>query len=133
MSKTLYLFIDEAGNLRISGRKKDMILRGGENISPLEIESLLAEHPGVADVAVVGIPDLRLGEKVCACIKLKEGAKINFEETIGFLKGKGIAPFKLPERVEVFDEFPLTPMFKVSKKDLRQQIITKLQEGGGDN
>ena len=121
--------IDGEGNLRIVGRKKEMIMRGAENISPLEIEELLADHPKVAAVAVIGIPDLRLGEKVCACIRPKTGEEISFEETIAFLKSKGLASFKLPEKMELIDEFPLTPMLKISKRELKEHIICKLQEG----
>jgi 2,3-dihydroxybenzoate-AMP ligase len=122
--------IDGEGNLRIIGRKKEMIMRGAENISPLEIEELLAQHPKVAGIAVIGIPDFRLGEKVCACIKPKAGEEISFEEVVAFLKSKGLANFKLPEKMELIDEFPLTPMLKISKRELKEQIIQKLREGG---
>lgn len=122
--------LDEAGNLRLIGRKKDMILRGAENISPLEIEGLLLQHPKVAGVAVIGIPDPRLGEKACACIKPRPGADISFEEMTTFLKNNGLASFKLPERLELIEEFPLTAMSKIYKKGLKEQIISKLKTEG---
>ncbi len=108
-------------------------MRGGENISAVELEELLMAHPKVADLAVIGMPDPRLGERVCAYIKPKPGAGITFDEIIVALKGQQIASFKLPERVEVVGGFPLTPIGKVSKKDLRLDITAKLEaEAGGE-
>lgn len=120
---------DEKGHLIIAGRKKDMIIRGGQNIYPLEIESLLEEHPEVRAVAVVGMPDTIMGEKACACVVPHNGANFTFEEMISFLKGKRIAPYKLPERLEIIERLPmLSDGQKVDKKVLREKIASKLKE-----
>jgi 2,3-dihydroxybenzoate-AMP ligase len=125
------LFVkDKGGNFGVVGRKDDMILRGGENISAKEIEELLSSNPKVDSVAVVGTPDPRLGQKACAYIKLKPGEKTTFEEIISFLKEKNIATFKLPERIEIINEFPLTHIGKISKKELRENIAKKLKAEG---
>ena len=105
---------DKNGNLRIVGRVKDMILRGGENIYSREIEELLAKHPKVKDVAIVGAPDERLGEIVCACVIPRMGEIVTLDEVVSFLKGK-IEIHKIPERVEVMDRFPMTDAGKVIK------------------
>lgn len=118
------------GNLKPVGRKDDMILRGGENVSAREIEDLLSTNPKIANVAVIGMPDPRLGQKACAYIKPKLKEKITLEEVVSFLKERDIATFKLPERIEIIDEFPLTPVGKVSKKELREDITTKLKAEG---
>lgn len=119
--------IDRQGNLIIVGRKKDMIIRGGQNIYPAEIESLLVDHPKVQDVAVVAMPDLVMGEKVCAYVVPMKGETFTFSEMISFLKQKNIALFKLPERLELMDEFPtVADGYKVDKKVLRQDIARKL-------
>ena len=123
--------LDPNGNYRITGRKKDMIIRGGENISAVEIEQLLLTHAMIENVAVVAMPDPRLGEKVCAFIKTKGGVKVTFEEIITFLKGKEMAAFKLPERIEFVSEFPMTQVGKISKKDLREIIAQKLSANRG--
>lgn len=119
---------DLRGNLRITGRKKDMILRGGENISAEEIEELLILHPHVEEAAVVGMPDERLGERVCAYLRTPRGKTVTLEEVISFLRGQGIASFKLPERVELVAEFPLTHVGKVAKKLLREWITHQIDE-----
>lgn len=117
------------GNYQVTGRKKDMILRGGENVSAVEIEELLLTHPKIVDAAVVGMPDPRLGEKACAYVKLKAGESLTLEEVVAYL-GKEIAAFKLPERLEVISEFPLTNIGKISKKDLKEDITRKLKAEG---
>jgi acyl-CoA synthetase (AMP-forming)/AMP-acid ligase II len=116
---------DADGRLRIAGRKKEMIIRGGANIYPRELEEVLYEHPGVLDAAVVGVPDPRLGERVCACIVPKPGAQISFDEIIGFLKGR-IATYKLPEFVEIVESLPRTPTGKVQKTPLRDMVLPRL-------
>ncbi len=120
----------EDGNIAITGRKKDMLLRGGENISAVEVEELLLSHPDIVKAAVVGMPDPRMGERVCAYVIPREGKKPSLEEVLAFLKTKGVALFKLPERLEVVNEFPLTNIGKVSKKDLREDIARKLKAEG---
>jgi non-ribosomal peptide synthetase component E (peptide arylation enzyme) len=119
--------IDERGNLVIVGRKKDMIIRGGQNIYPAEIESLLIGHPKVQDVAVVAMPDAVMGEKACAYVVPTKGQTFTFAEMASFLKQKNIASFKIPERLELIDTFPtVADGYKVDKKVLRQDIARKL-------
>jgi non-ribosomal peptide synthetase component E (peptide arylation enzyme) len=101
------VMVREDGNVCFVGRKKDIINRGGEKISPLEVEELLFTYPKVLNAAVVGMPDKRLGEKSCAFIVPKAGETITFEEVVGFLRDKKIATFKLPERVEVVEALPM--------------------------
>ena len=105
-----------------------MIIRGGENISPKEIEELMITHPKVEDVAVVGMPDKKMGERTCAYIRSRSGQLITLEETVAFLREKGIASFKLPERLELVEEFPLTNVGKIAKNVLRDWIAHKLEE-----
>ena len=125
-----YARIDHRGRLQIVGRKKDIIIRGGENISSFEIEELLMEHPKVENVAIIGMPDKRLGEKVCAYIKTVPGEAITFPEMVDFLMSRQIAKFKLPERLEVVDEFPLSNVGKILKRDLGEDIKRKLEAEG---
>lgn len=121
---------DERGNFTVEGRDKDMINRGGEKISAEEVENLILAHPGVFNVAVVAMPDLLLGERSCAYVIPKAGASLSFEKLIAFLQEKQIAKFKLPERLEVVESFPLTSVGKVSKKELREDIARKLEGKG---
>jgi 2,3-dihydroxybenzoate-AMP ligase len=107
-----------SGNYVVEGRKKDLINRGGEKISAEEVENLILGHPSVQNVACVAMPDPLLGERMCACVLLKPGRSLAFDELVSFLQGEEIARHKLPERLEIFDEFPLSPIGKVSKKDL---------------
>ena len=116
-----------SGNLVVEGRKKDMINRGGEKISAEEIENLILSHDGVHMVAVVAMPDPVLGERSCAFVILKPGRTLALEELSAFLLAKRIAKFKLPERLELVQSFPLTGVGKVSKKDLRDQIANQLK------
>ena len=119
---------DAEGNLYVVDRKKDVIIRGGQNISPTEIETLLITHPKVVNAAVVPMPDPVMGEKACAYVILKEDAIFEFDEMISFLKEKKIAPYKLPERLEVLDRFPMAgDGTKVVKKELAQDIARKLE------
>jgi fatty-acyl-CoA synthase len=110
------------GCVRITGRLKDMILRGGENIYPREIEEFLYTHPKIAEVQVVGIPDARLGEVVLAWIRLKPGETATAEEIRAFCEGK-IAYFKIPEHIRFVDSFPMTASGKVQKFRIREQEI----------
>ncbi len=104
------------------GRLKDIIIRGGTNVSSEEVEALIAEHPKVLEVAVVGQPDDRLGEKVCAAIVPAKGQTITLEEIVEFLKGKDIAVYKLPENLIVLEALPRNPVGKVLKRLLRAKI-----------
>ena len=109
-----------SGNYVVEGRKKDLINRGGEKISAEEIENLILSHPAVQNVACVPVPDPNLGEKMCACLVLKTGKKLELGELVEFLKAKEIAKFKLPERLLVLDDFPVSTFGKVSKKALSE-------------
>jgi len=111
--------VDEKGYLRVTGRLKDMIISGGLNIDPVEIENLIATHDSVAMAQVVGIPDHRLGEVVMAFVKPKEGKRVTEEEIIEYCRGK-IANYKVPKAVRLTEEFPLNPMGKIQKFKLRE-------------
>ena len=115
-------FIDEDGYLRISGRTKDVIIRGGENIPVAYVENALYEHPDIEAVAVVAVPDPRLQERACACVVLRSGAALAFEEMQAFLGSKGVAKQYWPEKLVVLDEFPKTPSGKIQKFQLRAQV-----------
>jgi acyl-CoA synthetase (AMP-forming)/AMP-acid ligase II len=111
-------FLDEDGYLYIQDRVKDMIISAGENIYPAEIENALHEHPAVAEVAVIGVPDLRWGETVKAVVVLRPGAAATAEDIIGFARGR-IADFKLPRSVDFVAALPRTPSGKIKKVELR--------------
>jgi non-ribosomal peptide synthetase component E (peptide arylation enzyme) len=121
---------DREGRLIITGRSKDIIIRGGENVSAKEVEELISGHSKVEQVAVVGMSDPVLGERVCAFIKPKKNELISFEEIISYLKGKKTSVLYLPERIEMIDEIPLTRVGKVDKKWLREKIMEKLKKEG---
>lgn len=114
--------IDAAGYIRISGRSKDVIIRGGENIPVVEIEALLYKHPAVAQVAIVAYPDGRLGERACAVIVPKAGQTIDFAAMTGFLKLQKLAMQYIPERLVVRDAMPATPSGKIQKFRLREML-----------
>ncbi|HVW43898.1 MAG TPA: AMP-binding protein [Amycolatopsis sp.] len=118
--------MDPDGYVRVTGRLKDIIIRGGLNISARELEDLLAEHPAVGNVAVVGMPDERLGERVCAYVVPAEGGRPVLEDLTGYLRGRNVATPKLPERLELVDELPMTATGKVRKHVLRDDIGRKL-------
>lgn len=104
------------------GRKQDMINRGGEKISCDEVEGLIIKHPKVRDVAVVAMPDPIFGEKGCAFVQLKPGETLDLDELVAFLKKQGIASFKFPERLEVKEHLPMSPVGKILKKELKAQL-----------
>jgi len=114
--------MDERGYIRISGRSKDIIIRGGENIPVVEVEALMYKHPAVAQAAVVAYPDERLGERACAVVVTKPGASLTFGELIGFLTEHKLARQYLPERLEVLTVMPTTPSGKIQKFKLREMI-----------
>jgi cyclohexanecarboxylate-CoA ligase len=118
--------MDADGYIRITGRAKDLIIRGGENIPVVEVENLLLEHPAVNAVAIVAMPDPRLGERGCAYVQLRPGAALTFDEMRAFLRGKQISPSYLPERLELLDEMPMTPSGKIQKFVLRERARTLL-------
>ena len=116
-------FLDGDGYLHIAGRTKDIIVRGGYNISPAETEAALCRHPAIAEAACVGYPDERLGERMCAFVVLAPGAETpTLAELEAFLTGDGLARIKLPERVEVVEAMPLNPTGKILKRVLRTQL-----------
>lgn len=116
-------YLDEQGYIRIAGRKKDVIIRGGENIPVAEVESLIYLHPDIATVALVPYPDERMGEKACAIVKLKEGAHtIVLKDLVDFLKRHNLANQYLPERLEVWEDIPMTPSGKIQKFKLRDLL-----------
>ncbi len=117
--------LDVDGYCSIVGRIKDMIIRGGENISPREIEEYLFRHPAVLDVAVVGVPSEKYGEEVCACIRLKQGADTSAEEIRAFCDGQ-IAHYKIPRYAAFLDSFPMTVTGKVQKYLLRDRMRDQL-------
>ena len=118
------------GRFVVEGRKKDMIIRGGENVYPEAVEDLLVKHPRVMYVAVVGMPDDKLGEKLCAFIQPLKGQTITLEEIQQFMEEQGTAVFQWPERLEILDGWPLTGVNKLDKRRLRVLITVKLfQEG----
>lgn len=115
------------GAVVITGRKKDLIIRGGENISAREIEDILLRHPAIADVAVVAMPHARLGETVCACVVPRDEPP-TLTELIAHLNHVGIARQKLPERLQLFKEFPMTPAGKIKKDILRALVASQVRD-----
>jgi len=115
-----------SGNYMVEGRKKDLINRGGEKISAEEIENLILSHPAVKNVACIPVPDPDLGERMCACIILRDGMSLTFDDLKTFLLEKEIAKFKLPERLEIMPDFPLSTFGKVSKKQLVETVSAKM-------
>jgi cyclohexanecarboxylate-CoA ligase len=109
------------GAVTVTGRIKDLIIRGGENISAQELEELILEVPGIEDVAVVGVPDRRLGERVCAVV-VSPAQIVTLERIVEHLRSRGIARFKLPERLEIREQLPRTSAGKIRKVDLRGQL-----------
>jgi fatty-acyl-CoA synthase len=117
--------MDEAGYVKITGRLKDMIIRGGENIYPREIEEFLYSNPKVSDVQVIGVPSIKYGEEVLACIKLREGETSSEEEIREFCQGK-IARYKIPKYVRFMDSYPMTASGKIQKYKLRDWAVEEL-------
>jgi len=117
--------MDDNGYVNIVGRLKDMVIRGGENVYPREIEEFLYRHPKVQDVQVIGVPDKRFGEEVCAWIKLRDGEAATAEEIRAFCQGQ-IAHYKIPRYIEFVTEFPMTITGKIQKFVMREQTMAKL-------
>ena len=121
--------MDDEGYIRISGRNKDVIIRGGENIPVVEVEGLIYQHPSVQDVAIVAMPDPRLGERACAFVTLAPGTSLTQEEMIGFLLEQEMAKQYLPERLEILSEMPRTPSGKIQKFTLREAAAKFTPDG----
>ncbi len=115
----------EDGCFRITGRARDMVIRGGENVYPREIEEFLYTHPKISDVQVVGLPDARLGETICAWVRLKPGESATEQEIRDYCKGR-IAHFKVPQHIRFVDAFPMTVTGKVQKFKIREEEIARL-------
>ncbi|MGA4689807.1 MULTISPECIES: AMP-binding protein [Rhodococcus] len=122
--------MDEDGYVSVTGRIKDMVIRGGENIYPREIEEFLYTHPDILDAQVVGVPDVKYGEELMAWVRMREGAEpLDAESLRAFCTGK-LAHYKIPRYVHVVDEFPMTVTGKVRKVEMRQQAIALLEAAG---
>jgi cyclohexanecarboxylate-CoA ligase len=119
--------LDSDGYLAITGRSKDLIIRGGENIPVAEVENLLFAHPKIAGVAIVAMPDPRLQERACAFVVPRAGESVTLGELVAYLDAKQLAKHKFPERLEIVSEFPMTPSGKIQKYRLRQLIKDKVE------
>jgi fatty-acyl-CoA synthase len=117
--------MDAEGYLNIAGRIKDMVIRGGENVYPREVEEFLYAHPAIEDVQVIGVPDTRYGEELCAWVKLRPGTTLSLDELREFCSGQ-IAHFKVPRYLRITDEFPMTVTGKVQKFKMREVSIAEL-------
>jgi non-ribosomal peptide synthetase component E (peptide arylation enzyme) len=114
-------YADKEGNVRIAGRKKEIINRGGKKYFPREIEELLYQHPTIVQAAIVGAPDSRLGEKNCLCAIIKPGSSLTLDEVVSFLKGR-VADYKLPEALVLMSDFPMTPTGKIRRPELVKRV-----------
>jgi fatty-acyl-CoA synthase len=121
--------LDSGGYVRIVGRIKDMIIRGGENVYPAEVETFLMRHPAIRQAQVVGVPDPYMGEEAAAFIQLREGGTVSEDELRDHCKA-GMSRHKLPKYFQFVTEFPLTPSGKVKKFELRKQFLDGLHESG---
>lgn len=117
--------IDDDGFVQVTGRMKDLIKRGGESIAPPELEEVLIRHPKISAVAIVGYPDARLGERVCACVVPVRGSTVDLEEIVAWVANAGLAKQKWPERLELVDDLPLTSIGKVHKAALRALVVER--------
>ena len=115
---------DSAGNVKIVGRLKEMINRGGKKFFPREIEEILYTHPKILHAAIVGVPDPRLGERNCLCVIPRAGQTLTLDEVVGYLRD-GVATYKLPETIEVFDELPFTPTGKIQRHVLVRRVLER--------
>ena len=116
------------GNLYVEGRLKDIINRGGEKISCEEVENYILAHPKIKNVCVVAMPDATFGEKACAFVIPVDGATIDLDEIKSFLLDRNIAKFKLPERLAVVQQFPISPAGKILRRELRQVAAGKVAD-----
>ena len=125
--------IDAEGYVKITGRQKEIIIRGGANISPAEIEAKLMGDPRVGQLAIVDMPDPRLGERLCACVvPTTEGANLTLADLVAIARRRGLAKYKWPERLEIMDELPLSSAGKVKREALREYVLNRIATAGGD-
>src|SRR5205807_6453591 len=117
--------MDDDGYLNIVGRIKDMIIRGGENVYPREIEEFLYTHPDVSDVQVIGVPSAKYGEEVMAWVKMREGCTVTEDDLVGFCRGR-IATYKIPRYWKFVDAFPMTVTGKIQKFKMREAAVGEL-------
>ena len=122
--------MDQDGYVQIVGRIKDMIIRGGENIYPREIEEFLYQHPAISEVQVFGIPDEKMGEEVCAWIQLNAGHKLSADDVKAYCRDK-ITHFKVPRYIDFVDEYPMTVTGKIQKFVMRDTMTERLKSGAG--
>jgi acyl-CoA synthetase (AMP-forming)/AMP-acid ligase II len=120
-------FLNEAGFMTFVTRSKDIIRRGGVTITPADIETALRGHPRIADVAVIGLPDPRLGERACACVITRDDEDMSLSDITDFLGGIAFARYLWPEAVVICQSFPRTPSLKVQKNELRRQVLARDQ------
>ena len=120
--------MDSDGYVKITGRVKDLIIRGGLNISPVEVEEILSGDSRITTIALAGMPDERLGERICALVVPKSGAELTLEDLAELAERSGLAKQKWPERLEILTELPMTPTGKVQRYALKQLITEKLTE-----
>jgi len=121
-------FLDAAGFMTFVTRSKDIIRRGGVTITPADIEVALRQHPRILDVAVIGLPDQRLGERACACVITRDSQDISLQELTDFLQAKAFARYLWPESVVTCESFPRTPSLKVQKNELRKRVLARTQK-----
>jgi non-ribosomal peptide synthetase component E (peptide arylation enzyme) len=115
---------DEDGNIILMGREHDLIIRGGQNIFPADIEAVLSQHSKILEVAVVGLPDAEMGERVCAFVVCRDEPPVTLDELVSFLKEKGLARFKWPERLAVLKTLPeVASGHKIDKKKLKENLL----------
>jgi non-ribosomal peptide synthetase component E (peptide arylation enzyme) len=121
-------FVDAAGIMSFVSRSKDIIRRGGVTVVPADVESALRPHPRLSDVAVIAVPDERLGERACACVITRDRKGIELEELTRFLEQHSHARYMWPEYVYVCESFPRTPSLKVKKNELAEEVLANLPE-----
>ena len=126
--------IDGEGYVKITGRQKEIIIRGGANISPAEIEAKLMGDPRIGQLAIVDMPDVRLGERLCACVvPAGEGTDLTLADLIDIARRYGLAKYKWPERLEIMAQLPLSPAGKIQRAALREQVLSIIATEGGDS
>jgi fatty-acyl-CoA synthase len=116
--------MDEGGYVRITGRAKDMIIRGGENVYPREVEEFLYTHPEISDVQVYGVPDEKYGEGVAAAVRKRQGSELSVEDVREYCRGE-IAHYKIPAYVDFVEDYPMTASGKIQKYRLREAAVAR--------